>query len=56
MILWLEVLLEEDPRQSDRELPNKLQLDHSTVLRSLLALGKIIKVPGVIKRVFFITI
>ena len=39
----LEALLEEDPRQSTRELGNRLGVDHSTVLRRLDQLGKINK-------------
>ena len=38
------MLLEEDPRQSTRELANKLQVDQSTVLRRLHAIGKINRV------------
>ena len=40
----LEVLLEEKPRQSARELANKLQVDQSTVIRRLHAKWKINKV------------
>ena len=36
-------MLEEDPRQSTRELGNRLGVDHSTVLRRLDQLGKINK-------------
>ena len=38
------MLLEEDPRQSTRELANKLQVDQSNVLRRLHAIRKINKV------------
>lgn len=40
----LQVLLDEDPRQTTRELAVQLNVDHSTVLRRLHDMGKINKV------------
>ena len=40
----LEELLEEDPRQSTRELAEQLGVDHSTVWRRLRDMGKVQKV------------
>jgi len=40
----LQALLDEDPRQSTRELAEQLQVDHTTVVRRLHEMGKIQKV------------
>ena len=39
----LEALLQQDPRQTTRELAEKLEVDHSTVVRRLKEMGKIQK-------------
>ena len=39
----LEALLQQDPRQTTRELAEKLEVDHSTVVQRLKEMGKIQK-------------